>query len=286
MKTGFVIVNFNSWEMTEALAKKAASFENIDAVVVVDNASTDGSYEKLKNIRNDKIQVAHSGKNGGYSFGNNYGAAICRKLGIEILFISNPDVAVEEEDIEKILVQFEDDAYSMLSGVEYCTEREMSRPPLWRQNRYMDDLTECFFLGRKLRRKHSGIELDEKAAVQEAELIKGSFFAVRLEDFLRVGGFDEHMFLYCEERVISSKIAGIGKKIGIVTGARYIHNHTASIGREYKKASHRMRLLYVSRLYYNKNYNQIGSVKYGLLWCAMKLSIFEFCVRDFICSIK
>jgi len=103
VKTGFVILNYNSWQMTSALAQKAASYKNIDAVVVVDNGSTDDSYKSLQRMEHPKIYVVQSGKNGGYSYGNNYGAKVCEKMGMEILFFSNPDVRVEEIQIQKIL---------------------------------------------------------------------------------------------------------------------------------------------------------------------------------------
>lgn len=118
MKTGFIIVNYNSWEMTEKLALQTAFYKNIDAVVVIDNASTDSSYQHLKCISHKKIHVFQTGRNGGYSFGNNYGAVICRRLGMEIVFMANPDVWIGETHIQKILVQFADSGYSVLSGVE------------------------------------------------------------------------------------------------------------------------------------------------------------------------
>ena len=57
MKTSFVILNYNCWQKTEKLALKVASFEEVDAVVIVDNVSTDNSYEHLKKISHKKIYI-------------------------------------------------------------------------------------------------------------------------------------------------------------------------------------------------------------------------------------
>lgn len=280
MKTGFIIVNYNSWEMTENLAQQAALYENIDAVVVIDNASTDGSFWHLQKMSHRKIHVFQNGGNEGYSSGNNYGADICRKLGMEIVFFSNPDVAVEEEHLQKILDQFADTDYSVLSGVEHDIHGNVCRPPLWKRRQYWDDFGDCFFLWRIFTRKNFGIELDKTEAVQQAEMIKGSFLAVRLEDFLDVGGFDERIFLYCEERVLAKKMESSGRKIGVVTDAQYIHTHSASIQKTYRKVSRQMGILYQSRLYYHQKYSRAGRLKYILLAAAMKISVFEYQVRD------
>lgn len=284
MKTGFVILNFNCWEKTKDLAQKAASFEAVDAVVVIDNASTDGSYEHLKEIGYKKIYILQSKKNGGYSYGNNYGAKACRKLGVELMFISNPDVNVEEEDIKKIKAQFADRDYSVLTGIEYDRYGNIVWPPLCKRREYWDDVFDCFFIGRKLRKKRFDIALDRTVAVQDAEMTKGSFFAVRMEDFMETGGFDEDLFLFCEERVISRRMEKIGRKIGIVTDAKYVHTHSSSIHTSYQKVGRRMRILYDSRLCYNRKYNRIGNVKSVLLLVVMQLSVFEYDMRDRIRS--
>ena len=129
MKTGFIIVNYNSWNMTEKLAQKAASFTHIDAVVVVDNASTDDSFWRLNQLNHRKIHVFQTSENGGYSRGNNYGAHICRDMGMEIVFMANPDTDVEGTHIQKILDHFAADGYSVLSGVEYDIYGNMRQPP-------------------------------------------------------------------------------------------------------------------------------------------------------------
>lgn len=286
MKTGFIIVNYNSWEMTEKLAWETAFYENIDAVVVIDNASTDGSYQHLKKMRHRKIHVFRNDKNGGYSCGNNYGADICRKLGMDIVFMANPDVSVGEDHIQKILDRFADSDYSVLSGVEHDAHGNMRLPPLWKRRQYWDDLGECFYFWRCFGRKNFGAELDKSTGVQQAEMVKGAFLAVRLEEFLDVGGFDENIFLYCEERVLAKKMENSGRKMGIVADAQYNHTHSASIQKTYKGVSQQMGILYQSMLYYHQKYSRIGRWKYILLAAAMKASLLEYQIRDWFRLIK
>lgn len=282
MKIGFVILNYNSWRMTSDLAWEVASYKNIDAVVVVDNDSSEDHQEYLKRLYHKKIHMVRSGKNGGYSYGNNCGAKICKDMGMEIAFFANPDVLVKEEDIQKILDQFMKTDYPILSCVEYIRPGEMAQPPLSRRRDYWDDLIDCFFLGRKFGGKTLGMGLDKNVAVQRVEMVKGSFFAVRLDDLIEMGGFDERVFLYCEERILSKRAEDLGKKMGIVTDAGYIHTHSASIQKECKKAGDRIKMLYTSRAYYHKTYTKIKGMKYRLLLSAMKISVLEYRIRDII----
>lgn len=282
MKTGFVILNFNSWKLTQKLACKMAALKVIDKVVIVDNASTDTSLDHLVLLESVKISVLQSKKNGGYSHGNNIGARYCADNGFNILFISNPDVDVEEEDITEILDCFQNSDYSLLSGVEYNENGVMKFPPIWKLNSYKDDLIQCFYLGRMFSKFHKGITLKKEEKIQEADIIKGSFFAVRLSDLTAVHYFDEATFLYCEERILSWKLKDARKKIGIVTSAKYRHNHSSSINKTYKVKTEQIKLLYKSRLYYNKHYNKIGLFKTMILWLAMRISVIEYRFVDII----
>lgn len=282
MKVGVVILNFNSFELTRKLALKLSSYTNIDYIAVIDNVSTDDSYNKLKNLSSEKIIVAKTEKNGGYSYGNNYGAELLYNKNIDILFFSNPDVDISEGDIDVLICNFNEySEYGILSGIEYDINKKMADPPIWRMNNYIDDVLSCFFFGRKLLAMKK-LNLDFSQRIQNVSIIRGSFFGIRYKDFCLVEGFDSNVFLYCEERIICKKIKESGKKIGLVTDAKYFHNHSASIKKTYKKTEQQMRLLYKSILYFNKKYCKISDFKAGVLKVCMKISILEFKLLDIL----
>ena len=69
-----VILNYNDMRVTEKLAGKVKDYECPDRVIVVDNASTDGSYEHLKGaFSKTEVDVIETSVNGGYASGNNFG---------------------------------------------------------------------------------------------------------------------------------------------------------------------------------------------------------------------
>lgn len=286
MNSVFIILNYNSYKLTEKLALKISKMNIVNNVVIVDNCSTDSSFEYLLKLNNDKIDVIKSDKNGGYSYGNNYGARYSEKYNPDILFISNPDVDIEEESIAKIIECFKRYNYSLLSGIEFDIDDKISSRPIWKKMKYINDLMDCYIVSRKLIANKKNIAIEYDKEVQKVEVVKGSFFAVRYKDFMEVNGFDENVFLFCEERIIARKMIDHNKSIGIVTDAKYNHNHSASINDRYKSKAEKMKLLYKSRLYYNKKYNKINFINYTILKLSMSISIFEYKLYDLLNGIK
>ena len=279
-------MNFNSPEITEKLANKVSSFSHIDFVMIIDNCSTDGSYNKLIRLASKKIYVERTPFNGGYSYGNNYGMEKCAALGATTVFISNPDVNVEENDVNLIITYIiNQHEYAILTGVEYNINMEISDPPIFQMMDYWDDVLDCFFLYRKFN-KHPIEKIDYTKDIQNIGMFKGSFFAVNTAIFEEVGGFDENVFLFCEERILSNKMQKAGYKVGLVTHAKYVHEHSFSINKKYKSISKQMALLYKSRLYYNKKYNEIGRVKQYFLQSSMSISLLEFKLLEIIHSFE
>ena len=72
-KIGMVILNYNDYETTSNYIDMIKNYKSINYIVVVDNNSTDGSYEKLSKINSNKIKVIKTDKNKGYAYGNNFG---------------------------------------------------------------------------------------------------------------------------------------------------------------------------------------------------------------------
>lgn len=280
MKAGIVILNYNTSDETIKLAKLLETYKCFEKIIIVDNGSVDQETKKLRRIQSDTISLIETEINGGYSCGNNIGFSALAKTEVEIIFFSNPDVYVEENDIKLICQYMENNKYSMLSGKEYDINGNLKDIYLSYIPSYLDDLLSCFYVGRIFNKKRHLLRINNEKEINDTGVLHGSFFAVRKSDFESVGGFDENVFLYCEERILASRIKKIGGRIGIVTAAKYKHMHSVSIDKVYPDVHKKMKLLYKSRMYYNKKYNNIGIARIILLFVAMKISLFEFWLRD------
>lgn len=85
MKTGIVILNYNSIFLTRPLVEKCISFSSLDYIVVVDNNSED-DCNTLK-LLSSKVIVINRKRNEGYAVGNNDGFRYLKeKCGCDIAF--------------------------------------------------------------------------------------------------------------------------------------------------------------------------------------------------------
>ena len=102
MKIAFSLLHYNNKEVTtEAIAylQKISKIEECE-IIVVDNASPNGSGEKLmkayENISN--IHVIINSKNGGFAYGNNIGYQFAKKLGCDVIVVMNNDIFIKDQD--------------------------------------------------------------------------------------------------------------------------------------------------------------------------------------------
>ena len=99
-----ITVNYNDWKTTEEFVVMVSEFQIIDHIIVVDNKSTDESYDKLKTIEGEKVTVIQSKKNGGYGAGNNYGMKYAhRKYSPELFVISNSDIIFTNDLLKEMI---------------------------------------------------------------------------------------------------------------------------------------------------------------------------------------
>ena len=104
MKTSIVIVNFNGKELLEKVLPSIIKTKNCQ-IIVLDNASTDGSVEFLRE-KYKKITIVENKSNLGYS-GINSAIKYCK--GEFILFLNN-DIILDKNCINEMLKVIENDA--------------------------------------------------------------------------------------------------------------------------------------------------------------------------------
>ena len=106
--TGFIILNYNTYERTARNVDIFIEHNKSVFVIVVDNLSPNDDYDKLVQhyATREQIMVVQSGENGGYSKGNNFGIRkmLERYPDIKYIGIMNPDVRCEEDGmVEKLI---------------------------------------------------------------------------------------------------------------------------------------------------------------------------------------
>ncbi|MNI69727.1 hypothetical protein D3C73_1254930 [compost metagenome] len=110
----------------------------------------------------------------------------------------------------------------------------------------------------------------------EVEAISGAFFIIKNDILEKIGLLDENTFLFYEEDILGHKIKKLGFKIYSLNSEKFMHYESKSIGKVYNLTK-KQEVLFVSRKYYHKNYNNISDNKlkiFDMLFVLRKIELF------------
>jgi GT2 family glycosyltransferase len=220
-----VIVSYRSREpLDRCLESIAACRERLPLqVVVVDNASGDGTVEWLR-ATHPWVETIASAENGGFTRGVNQGVARARGTSVLVL---NPDCEVSPEALERLGAALAADpslaavAPALLDG-QGRTARSCGRfPTLWTL------LCDHFGLAQRFHDsawlgayKYGGRPMD---SLDRVDWASGAALLVSRARWDEIGGLDERIFMYMEEVDWCLRAAQAGHGVRFVPQAKIVH---------------------------------------------------------------
>lgn len=215
-----VIVSYNSRDTLRECAGPLAGLPGV-SVIVVDNESTDGSLECIGDL---PVRAIASGRNGGFGFGCNLGAATGDAP--FVLFL-NPDARITERDVERLVHVLEAEPDVAVAGPRIVGANGCLFHSMRRYQRVGSTWATALFLHRLFTRARWANEIirDPEAYEQPSypEWLSGSCLMVRRSALERVRGFDESFFLYGEDMDLCARIRTGGDRVRYEPGACAIH---------------------------------------------------------------
>lgn len=223
-----IVLNYNSEEDCITCITNLLKVGELFEIVVVDNCSPDGSFERLKKKYDvyNNVSVIQTSCNGGYSAGNNFGMKYAiDKFNPTYLGIINPDVIIDNKELIPKLLHFFNlyqdcvvigGATKDSEGVYDINKAAWNIPTIYEL--VVDHL---LFVKRKKVLNSSPLMDD----LLKVDCIAGCFFLTRTEFMKKIGFLDESVFLYNEENILGIKCKLNGVYEAIYTKGFYIHNH-------------------------------------------------------------
>lgn len=232
MKISVIIVNFN----TQKLLKDCLSslFEKNKKVkmevIVVDNASSDGSAEMVERFF-PKLILIENKKNLGFAAGNNVGL---KSASGEYLLLLNSDTQFLENSLEQ-MIDFMDNHPSV--GISSCQlvggDGQIqpsggffpNLPRIFAWMFFLDDLP---FIGGRLKPFHPHSPkfytrdrwyLDEHFQ----DWVTGAFFLMRRQVLAQIGLLDENFFMYVEEMEYCYRAKRAGWQVVYTPRTKILH---------------------------------------------------------------
>lgn len=221
-----IIVNYNVKEFLQnllhSLHKAAPNISH--EIIVVDNASDDGSVEFIRE-KFPSVKLIVNQNNLGFSKANN--TALKLAQGNYILLI-NPDAIVSEDTITKMIAFLKEHDDAGLAGCKILNPDgslqlacRRSFPGPWTSFCKVTGLSSLFPKS-KLFAKYNLTYLDENSTC-EVDAISGSFMMMKREVYEKVGGFDEQFFMYGEDLDLCYRVQQNGYKVYYYPGTQIIH---------------------------------------------------------------
>ncbi|MGI9316351.1 MAG: glycosyltransferase [bacterium] len=253
MKLVVVIVNYKTPDMTIDSAKATLNeLDHLDApwrLVIVDNDSQDGSFEKIKNKVSEfkvvggldwgRVEVLDSAHNGGFGAGNNFGIRkyLSDDTTPEYFYILNSDAFPEVNSID-FLVEYLDSnpqagvVGSYIHGIEGDPHVTAFRfPTIWGE---FEGSVRFGVISRLLKNYVVPIGIPE--STQPVDWLAGASMMIRSEVLKEVGLFDEDYFLYFEETDFCYRARKAGWKTVYVKESSVSHIGSVSTGmKEWKR---------------------------------------------------
>jgi len=229
-----VIVNWNAGPLLAdclnsiRLASAPAGWR-IAHVVVVDNASTDGSAERLVPDEPLPLQVIRNERNRGFGAACNQGAAAVHA---DLLLLLNPDTRLFEESLHAPIGWLEDPAHQdvgivgiPLVDAQGHVDRCCARFP-----RVWHFASQAVALDRLLPATGHLMREWPHDRTRRVDQVIGAFFLVRKPLWDALGGFDERFFVYFEEVDFALRASQRGQHSVFVAESRAFHLGGGSSG--------------------------------------------------------
>lgn len=268
MELSVIIVNYNvKYFLEQCLLSviKAAKGLTVE-ILVVDNASTDGSREWLEE-NFPAVKFTWNRDNPGFAKANNQ--ALEQASGEYILFL-NPDTILPEDCFRQCIQYFTDHREAGALGVcmldgsgKFLKESKRGFPTPMAAFYKLTGLSALFPRSPVFSRYHMG-HLDP-AHNHETDVLAGAFMMVRKKVLDITGGFDESFFMYGEDIDLSYRIQQAGFKNIYLAECPIMH---------FKGESTRKGTLNYVRLFYGAM-AIFARKHYG----GMSAGIFSFCIH-------
>ncbi len=269
-----VIINYKTPKLVlDCLESLLPELTDIDAkVVVIDNASNDGSIKVIQNwvdkkFASDQIELIESEDNTGFSGGNNRGISY---INAEYYLLLNSDTLVRKDAISLLLNAAEKNKTIGLVGPRLEWPDGTTQESCFRFHTPISELILSANTGpitKLLQNFKVPYEVSDKASFYD--WISFACVLVKSEVFKEIGLMDDGYFMYFEDVAFAYHAKQAGWKVLNVPNAHIVHLRGGSspVKSQAKLRKRLPRYYYESRTrYFYQVYGQLGLLMANIFW--------------------
>lgn len=237
-----IVVSYNTKEMTlECLRTLKAETKSAYELIVVDNASADGSADAIAAEFPEAILLAET-DNHGFAKANNIAAKIATG---EFLLLLNPDTLILDGAVDKLLEYANRNPDAKIwGGRTLYADHSLNPTNCWQRISFWSLTSQALGLSSMFRRSSffnpEGYGSWDREGDREVDIVTGCFFLTPTSFWHQLGGFDLTYVMYGEEADLCLRARAHGARPRITSSSEIIHYGGAS---ETVRADKMVRLL-------------------------------------------
>ena len=290
MKVAAVILNYNDADSSLDAVRRISGYDSIDTVIVVDNASTDDSADRIRHALREmnkqalnqddddddddefhRYMLVENDENGGYAAGNNLGVKYAYEIvGAELVLLFDADCVFSESLVEEMTACFERDPDTAVVGAlragtgDKVTYKDCIRSA-WPLRSLGGELLNSGRLTRRLFRKWLNYEASKFIGHNYVyvDVVKGSLLMVDADRFMACEGFDEDMQRSCQENILAWKMQENGYRTELLLNGSYRYSGYVNAPKSAKEVLEREKQRQKSQRDYAREYLSAGAAALG-----------------------
>jgi GT2 family glycosyltransferase len=213
-RVAVIIVVWNGRDDTlECLDSLRADTYANKEIIIVDNGSTDDSVAAIR-AAFPEVNILRTGRNLGFTGGNNVGIRSAQSKGADYVFLLNNDTTVEPAALSELVAAAEaEQRLGLLAPVIHYFD-----PPraVWFAGSNID-------LIRATAYHNSALAPERTSLPYETPWISGCAMLLRTALAIELKGFDDRYYLSWEDVDLSLRVSRAGRGVGVVPAARIYH---------------------------------------------------------------
>ena len=227
VKLSIIILSYNTKDLTvrciESLINQydkqldSGEFE----IILTDNASTDGTIEKISNLKSytSNIRIIQNKENYGFSKGNNI--AFKNARGKYILFL-NSDTQVKDKGFLDMINFLNENSQIAVLGARVLNADGSSQPSSGK----FYNLFNLFLVligGERL-----GLVRLKPNKITRVDWVSGVCMMIRFDVFKKIKGFDENLFMYMDDIELCFRVKESGYETYFYPNLNIVHSERGS----------------------------------------------------------
>lgn len=259
MEASIIILNWNVKDLLRrCLQSIVREMRDVTyEVIVVDNASGDGSVEMVR-AEFPAVTLIVNGQNFGFAKGNNIGI---RQATGDVVLLLNPDTELWGNALQKVVTFLQTHPEAGLVGAQFLNEDGSVQPSV---RRFPTLLDQCLILLKLhnlfprlgVLRRYFAHDLDT-TKTQSVDQVSGTFFAIPRATLNAVGLLDERFFIWFEDVDYCRRVWQSGKEVWYTPDIKIRNRGGASFAQVV--AFRKQRLLNRSMAQYFRKWHGLGA---------------------------